>query len=125
MTKIQSIVQLNLSKNLLQNRGHTLYKKEDVTKGKFAFTTDEYDMFEVCFETVKGGGKGREVSLVMKHGVEARNYDDIAKAEKLKPMEVRGVGKLDLYKHHLGLAFWFVVPQFYNHYHLSFCNHYA
>jgi len=69
-------------------RGHTLYKKEDVTKGKFAFTTDEYDMFEVCFETVKGGGKSREVSLVMKHGVEARNYDDIAKAEKLKPMEL-------------------------------------
>lgn len=69
-------------------RGHTLYKKEDVTKGKFAFTTDEYDMFEVCFETVKGGGKAREVSLVMKHGVEARNYDDIAKAEKLKPMEL-------------------------------------
>ena len=30
-----------------------------------------------------------EVKLDMKHGVEARNYDDIAKAEKLKPMEVR------------------------------------
>ncbi|KIH58941.1 hypothetical protein ANCDUO_10843 [Ancylostoma duodenale] len=24
----------------------------------------------------------------MKHGVEAKNYDDIAKAEKLKPLEV-------------------------------------
>ena len=70
-------------------RGHTLYKKEDVSKGKFAFTTDEYDMFEVCFETVKGHGQAREVKLDMKHGVEARNYDDIAKAEKLKPMEVR------------------------------------
>jgi len=69
-------------------RGHTLYKKEDVSKGKFAFTTDEYDMFEVCFETVKGHGQAREVKLDMKHGVEARNYDDIAKAEKLKPMEL-------------------------------------
>ena len=46
-------------------------------------------MFEVCFETVKGHGQAREVKLDMKHGVEARNYDDIAKAEKLKPMEVR------------------------------------
>merc|ERR1739838_416966 len=70
------------------NRGHTLYKKDDITKGKFAFTTDEYDMFEVCFETVKGHGQAREVSLIMKHGVEAKNYDDLAKAEKLKPMEL-------------------------------------
>lgn len=30
----------------------------------------------------------REVSLVLKHGVEAKNYDDLAKAEKLKPLEV-------------------------------------
>jgi len=69
-------------------RGHTLYQKEGATKGKFAFTTDEYDMFEVCFETVKGHGQPREITLDMKHGVEARNYDDIAKAEKLKPMEL-------------------------------------
>ena len=50
-------------------------------------------MFEVCFETVKGHGQAREVSLIMKHGVEAKNYDDLAKAEKLKPMEVRAVCK--------------------------------
>ena len=30
----------------------------------------------------------REVSLLVKHGVEAKNYDDIGKAEKLKPLEV-------------------------------------
>lgn len=30
----------------------------------------------------------REVYLDMKHGVEAKNYDDLAKAEKLKPLEV-------------------------------------
>merc|ERR1711942_257414 len=77
-----------IHKDVPDTRGHTLYKKEDVSKGKFAFTTDEYDMFEVCFETVKGHGQAREVKLDMKHGVEARNYDDIAKAEKLKPMEL-------------------------------------
>lgn len=26
--------------------------------------------------------------MVLKHGVEAKNYDDLAKAEKLKPLEV-------------------------------------
>jgi hypothetical protein len=30
----------------------------------------------------------REVSLMLKHGVEAKNYEDLAKAEKLKPLEV-------------------------------------
>lgn len=30
----------------------------------------------------------REIYLDMKRGVEAKNYDDLAKAEKLKPLEV-------------------------------------
>ncbi len=33
-------------------------------------------------------GPNREVFLNIKHGVEAKNYEDIAKAEKLKPLEV-------------------------------------
>ncbi|XP_071963641.1 transmembrane emp24 domain-containing protein 10-like [Antedon mediterranea] len=73
------------------SKGHTLYSKEDAQEGKFAFTTDDYDMFEVCFETkVSAGLRGtqREVSLDLKHGIEAKSYEDLAKAEKLKPMEV-------------------------------------
>ncbi|XP_067834977.1 uncharacterized protein [Heptranchias perlo] len=31
--------------------GHILYSKEEATKGKIAFTTDDYDMFEICFES--------------------------------------------------------------------------
>ncbi|KAK2149992.1 hypothetical protein LSH36_427g00022 [Paralvinella palmiformis] len=79
------------SLKITDSRGHVLYNKEDATKGKFAFTTEEYDMFEVCFEShmIAGGhGADREVYLHMKHGVEAKNYQDIAKAEKLKPLEV-------------------------------------
>lgn len=30
----------------------------------------------------------REIFINMKHGVEAKNYDDLAKAEKLKPLEI-------------------------------------
>ncbi|XP_069117279.1 transmembrane emp24 domain-containing protein 10-like [Argopecten irradians] len=73
------------------SKGHILYTKDDAKKGKFAFTTEEYDMFEVCFQTkMVGGGHGadREVTLDMKHGIEAKSYDDLAKAEKLKPLEV-------------------------------------
>lgn len=73
------------------SKGHILYQKEDASKGKFAFTTEEYDMFEICASThMIAGGRGveREVFLDVKHGVEAKNYESIAKAEKLKPMEV-------------------------------------
>lgn len=36
---------------ITDSAGHTLYYKEDASKGKFAFTTEDYDMFEVCFES--------------------------------------------------------------------------
>uniref|UniRef100_UPI00398F3B55 transmembrane emp24 domain-containing protein 10 n=1 Tax=Pristiophorus japonicus TaxID=55135 RepID=UPI00398F3B55 len=72
--------------------GHILYSKEEASKGKFAFTTDDYDMFEICFQSRLPTGHFRVpdqlIILNTKHGVEAKNYEDIAKAEKLKPLEV-------------------------------------
>jgi p24 family protein delta-1 len=79
---------------VLDSRGHILYNKDDATKGKFAFTTDEYDVFQVCFETrivehVRGQeAVNKEVALFMKHGTEAKDYEQLAKAEKLKPLEI-------------------------------------
>uniref|UniRef100_A0AAQ4RPB9 GOLD domain-containing protein n=1 Tax=Gasterosteus aculeatus aculeatus TaxID=481459 RepID=A0AAQ4RPB9_GASAC len=75
--------QANTKTNLkiTDSSSHTLYSKEDAVKGKFAFTTEDYDMFEVCFESKSPMGTGRVpdqlVNLDMKHGV-----------EKLKPLEV-------------------------------------
>ncbi|CAD6193395.1 unnamed protein product [Caenorhabditis auriculariae] len=81
------------SVHVTDTRGHTLYKRERFQdlKGKFAFTADEYDIFEICISNDPPAGQlgeKREVSLIMKHGVEAKNYEDVAKAEKLKPLEV-------------------------------------
>uniref|UniRef100_A0A4W5QUR6 Transmembrane p24 trafficking protein 10 n=1 Tax=Hucho hucho TaxID=62062 RepID=A0A4W5QUR6_9TELE len=82
----------NTKLKITDSSGHILYSKEDATKGKFAFTTEDYDMFEVCFESKSPMGTGRIpdqlVNLDMKHGVEAKNYEEIAKVEKLKPLEV-------------------------------------
>ncbi|KAK1150473.1 transmembrane emp24 domain-containing protein 10-like [Acipenser oxyrinchus oxyrinchus] len=72
---------------ITDSSGHLLYSKEDSSKGKFAFTTEDYDMFEVCFERT-GRVPDQLVILDMKHGVEAKNYEEIAKVEKLKPLEV-------------------------------------
>ncbi|XP_066923150.1 transmembrane emp24 domain-containing protein 10-like [Clytia hemisphaerica] len=75
---------------VIDTNGHVLYKKEEASRGKFAFTTDDYDMFEVCFQSEGTHGQGidREISLEVKTGVEAKNYDDLQKTEKLKPMEL-------------------------------------
>lgn len=79
--------------HVTDTRGHTLYKRENFpeTRGKFAFTADEYDIFEICVQIHGPTNQqkvNREISLVLKHGVEAKNYEDLAKAEKLKPLEV-------------------------------------
>lgn len=72
---------------------HLLYSKEKAEKGKFAFTLDDYDMFSICF-TAKRLPNSKtppidlEVKLSVKRGIEAKSYSDIAKAEKLKPMEL-------------------------------------
>jgi len=81
------------SVHVTDTRGHTLYKRENFaeTKGKLAFTADEYDIFEICISSHPPGGHQagpREVQLLIKHGVEAKNYEDVAKAEQLKPLEV-------------------------------------
>ncbi|KHN82857.1 Transmembrane emp24 domain-containing protein 10 [Toxocara canis] len=81
------------SVRVTDTRGHTLYNREHFAeiKGKFAFTADEYDIFEICVSShLPAGQQGqqREVMLQMRRGVEAKNYDAIAKAEQLKPIEV-------------------------------------
>merc|ERR1712147_130466 len=80
------------------SKGHTLYNKEgtgnqEEESGKFAFTTDDADVFEVCFRSISTGGfsndpKFHEVSILVRKGVEAKSYDETAKTEKLKPLEV-------------------------------------
>jgi len=71
---------------------HHLVNRENVEKeGKFAFTTDKYDVFEICFiSSVPSNMRGarHEVFLSTKHGVEAKNYDGVGEAAKLKPLEV-------------------------------------
>ena len=58
---------------------------------RFAFTTDKTDMFSLCFYSrvprdMRGGR--HEVFFSTKHGVEAKNYEDMGDAAKLKPLEV-------------------------------------
>jgi len=73
------------------SKGHVLSQRDDITKGKFSFVTETFDVFEICFSSrvpPHQRGLPQEVSLITKHGVEAKNYEGIAEAAKLKPIEV-------------------------------------
>ncbi|OXA42655.1 Transmembrane emp24 domain-containing protein bai [Folsomia candida] len=66
-------------------------KKDHAEKGRFTFTTDEYEVYEICFiSKVPHGQHGfpQEVYLSTKHGVEAKNYEGFDEAAKLKPLEL-------------------------------------
>lgn len=73
------------------SKGHILANKQDITKGKFTFSTENYDMFEICFTSrVNGYQRGaiQEVSLNIKTGIEAKTYEGLGEVAKLKPLEL-------------------------------------
>ncbi|GLH05299.1 hypothetical protein R5R35_007816 [Gryllus longicercus] len=73
------------------SKGHILSQKDDISKGKFSFVTETFDTFEVCFASRVPShqrGVAHEVSLITKRGVEAKNYEGLGEAAKLKPLEV-------------------------------------
>jgi len=76
---------------VVDSKGGFLWKKDHAEKGRFTFTTDEYEVYEICFTSkVPHGQRGfpQEVYLSSKHGVEAKNYEGLDEAAKLKPLEV-------------------------------------
>ena len=91
---------------MTDSKEHILYNKEEAEKGKFAFTTDDQDMFEICFVSNKEGNgfsrgkfiislnsrpviiiitficsdaKAHEIKIDVKKGIEAKNYDEQVK----------------------------------------------
>ncbi|XP_018047421.1 PREDICTED: transmembrane emp24 domain-containing protein bai isoform X2 [Atta colombica] len=76
------------------SKGHILSQKEDIPHGKllkFSFVTETYDTFEICFiSRVPNHQRGirQEVTLITKRGIEAKSYEGIGEAAKLKPVEV-------------------------------------
>nr|VZI05680.1 unnamed protein product [Spirometra erinaceieuropaei] len=68
---------------------HVNIEKSDITKGKFTFSAEDDETFDVCFHCTAavGTNEQREVYLNIKEGVETKNYAAFAEAENLKPVE--------------------------------------
>jgi len=65
---------------ITDSKGHHALNRENVDKGKFAVTSDEDDIYDICFISYLNHGHSpqpREVTLELKHGVEAKNYDEV------------------------------------------------
>jgi p24 family protein delta-1 len=62
-----------------------MHKKERVSVDQFAFTTAEAGNYLACF-SIDGGGKGLVVKLNLewKIGFAAKDWDSIAKMEKIE-----------------------------------------
>ncbi|CAH0395103.1 unnamed protein product [Bemisia tabaci] len=72
------------------SKNQILWRQENVAKGKLTFSTETFDTCEICFTSKvdpSKRGEPHEVSLILKHGIEAKNYDGLADAAKLKPLE--------------------------------------
>jgi len=74
------------------SKGGILAQKEKLlSTGKSTFTSEIYDTYEVCIVSrvpQEIRKVVQEISVLTKKGVEARNYDGIGEAGKLKPLEV-------------------------------------
>lgn len=96
---ITALANTNMDIKVTDGKGHTLFQKEAASSGKFAFTLDTRDFINICFtSSYKEGissaerselkGAHSKVELTLKRGIEAKNYDEVAKAESLKPLEI-------------------------------------
>jgi len=89
---VEDKASIDVDIKITDSKAHILFQKEEANEGKFAFTLDTADVFSVCFNARAGAqakkGEAVEVELTIKRGVEAKNYDELAKAEQLKPLEL-------------------------------------
>ncbi|XLS87780.1 hypothetical protein HN51_037946 [Arachis hypogaea] len=70
--------------------GNNLYYKENTTHGNFAFTTQETGNYLACFwiDPHYQGAKEVSVSLDWKTGIAAKDWESVARKEKIEGVEL-------------------------------------
>lgn len=66
--------------------GNNLHKRENTTHGQFAFTTHEAGNYLTCFwvDGLNHGGGDVSVNLEWKTGIAAKDWESVARKEKLE-----------------------------------------
>uniref|UniRef100_A0A1L8DUJ1 Putative emp24/gp25l/p24 family of membrane trafficking n=1 Tax=Nyssomyia neivai TaxID=330878 RepID=A0A1L8DUJ1_9DIPT len=73
------------------SKGHILSQKDQIAHGKFTFSSEHYETFEICFVSKVSPhqrGMNHDVYLSIKKGVETKTYESYGEAAKLKPLEI-------------------------------------
>jgi hypothetical protein len=69
--------------------GNELHHNENVTQGQFAFTTTESGTYMACFTMVGEKQEGTaSISLDWKTGISAKDWDSVAKKDKIEVTEI-------------------------------------
>ncbi|KAF3434883.1 hypothetical protein FNV43_RR21970 [Rhamnella rubrinervis] len=70
--------------------GNNLHKRENTTHGQFAFTTLEAGNYLACFwvDGSNHGGGDVSVNLDWKTGIAAKDWESVARKEKLEGIEL-------------------------------------
>ncbi|KAF6217024.1 hypothetical protein GE061_001377, partial [Apolygus lucorum] len=77
-----------------------LAQNKDITKGKFTVVVESHDAYEICFKSRAPSDRGmpQEVYFHSKLDEEAKGYESMGEAQKMKPMEVE-LKKLESLSH--------------------------
>ncbi|XP_019415831.1 PREDICTED: transmembrane emp24 domain-containing protein p24delta3-like [Lupinus angustifolius] len=68
--------------------GNNLHHNENVTHGQFAFTTTESGNYVACFWLESKHQESATVSLEWKTGISAKDWETVAKREKIEGVEL-------------------------------------
>ncbi|KAF2538679.1 hypothetical protein F2Q68_00019890 [Brassica cretica] len=76
--------------NVTSPYGNVLHHSDNATHGQFAFTTQESGTYLACFEPVGNshGNKDISINLDWKTGIAAKDWDSIARKEKIEGVEL-------------------------------------
>lgn len=78
-----------LSVKVTSPYGNSIHHNENVTVGSFAFTTSESGSYLACFWVAENHGGGDvSMNLDWKIGVAAKDWDSVARKEKLEGVEL-------------------------------------
>lgn len=64
--------------------GNNLHHNENVTHGQFAFTSTESGTYVACFWMDSKHQEGATISLEWKTGISAKDWDSVAKKDKIE-----------------------------------------
>ncbi|XP_059299142.1 transmembrane emp24 domain-containing protein p24delta3-like [Lycium ferocissimum] len=88
--QIQANIVPTISVEVTSPFGNNLHNKENVTHGQFGFTTTEPGKYLACFMMSNHipGSKSVTVGLRWRTGIDAKDWDSVAKKEKIDGVEL-------------------------------------